>query len=325
MLRWPFKKKAAPEAAPSLSGRGESAAARGGAEGDEWAFLRSQPDHDAEEMATVHAAASPDDLDWTDESASPSPPPFETGTEPAWAEDGEEAWQPGAAGYAATEDEDALADCSLLMLEITAGRRTVVQTVEGEALVGRRDPVRGLQPEIDLSADPQVSLRHALICFRDGRASVRDLNSRGGTLLNGKWLDPDVETPLSQGDELELGEGSRIRVVDRASDSALTAEDLMLGEMLQEALGGAPEALPASPPVWKQRPAWGPSDTPAADRASDILDLSLDLRETSAPVSPSPGTREREPVLETAARDRAGSGPAPWCPAPSNAWRRADQ
>jgi hypothetical protein len=50
MLRWPFKKKT-PES--------EQPAGANGAAMDEWAYLRSRPDHDEEEMSGVHRRDEP--------------------------------------------------------------------------------------------------------------------------------------------------------------------------------------------------------------------------------------------------------------------------
>ena len=55
MLRWPFKKKDGSETQTPSVKHADAAL------DDDWAFLRTQPDHDADEMANVHGQASPDE------------------------------------------------------------------------------------------------------------------------------------------------------------------------------------------------------------------------------------------------------------------------
>jgi hypothetical protein len=107
-----------------------------------------------------------------------------------------------------------------LKLVITTGRRTVEQTVQGEALIGRPEPTRGLHPEIDLRLDDAVSRRHAKIFRREGRYVLTDLNSTNGTRYNREWLQPEVEVTLKAGDEIEVGEITLIRVVEAPDPNA---------------------------------------------------------------------------------------------------------
>jgi hypothetical protein len=107
-----------------------------------------------------------------------------------------------------------------LKLVITTGRRTQEQTVQGEALIGRVDPTRGINPEIDLRLDDAVSRRHAKIFVRNGVYVLTDLNSTNGTRYNQDWLQPEVEVPLKVGDEIEVGEHTLIRVLEAPAVNA---------------------------------------------------------------------------------------------------------
>jgi serine/threonine protein kinase len=82
--------------------------------------------------------------------------------------------------------------------------------LEGESLIGRMDPNRGIRPEVDLSKyDPaaRVSRRHAKIIARDTQFFIEDLGSANGTFINGtKKLPQGQLHALVSGDELKLGE-----------------------------------------------------------------------------------------------------------------------
>ncbi|HLI77824.1 MAG TPA: FHA domain-containing protein, partial [Acidobacteriaceae bacterium] len=80
-------------------------------------------------------------------------------------------------------------------------------------LIGRTNEARAIFPEIALPHDEAVSRRHALLQLDAGGAlSVRDIGAANGTRLNGKELQPMVDYPLHDGDELTLGHWSRIKV-----------------------------------------------------------------------------------------------------------------
>ncbi len=83
-----------------------------------------------------------------------------------------------------------------------------------ENLVGRRDPMSNIFPEVDLSKfDPQtkISRRHARI-WRDGsNFLVEDLGSSNGTILdtninNAIRLTPHQPHPLTSGDKIRIGD-----------------------------------------------------------------------------------------------------------------------
>lgn len=82
--------------------------------------------------------------------------------------------------------------------------------VDGESLIGRLDPNRGIRPEVDLSRyDPaaRVSRRHARIVSQGAQFFIEDLGSANGTFVNGSVkLSQGKPHMLSSGDELKLGE-----------------------------------------------------------------------------------------------------------------------
>jgi pSer/pThr/pTyr-binding forkhead associated (FHA) protein len=54
--------------------------------------------------------------------------------------------------------------------------------------------------------DSSVSRMHARFSLdRDGKMTVRDLNSSNGTWLNGERLQPNESRTLQQGDHVRLG------------------------------------------------------------------------------------------------------------------------
>jgi FHA domain len=81
---------------------------------------------------------------------------------------------------------------------------------DGEMIIGRIDPHRGIRPEIDLSKhDPasRVSRRHARITVRGSLFFVEDLGSANGTVINGSMrLTPQEPYLLANGDVIQIGE-----------------------------------------------------------------------------------------------------------------------
>ena len=78
-----------------------------------------------------------------------------------------------------------------------------------ETMIGRRDPVTGIFPDVDLSpVDPQgtVARRHARIYRRGVVLFVgEEIGSMNATFLNGTMLDTGVPQQIKSGDELRLG------------------------------------------------------------------------------------------------------------------------
>ena len=64
-------------------------------------------------------------------------------------------------------------------------------------------------PHIDLSAfhahNRGVSRKHARITLQNTRLSVADLASTNGTYVNNEKLEPNIEYPLKEADDLRLG------------------------------------------------------------------------------------------------------------------------
>jgi hypothetical protein len=246
MLRWGFGKKADPKSkAPNPAA-------------DEWSFLRQQPDHDADEMASVRSRGG-----------APEPP---TAPEPGRVPSGAPTRRrTGGAAPDHGQEASASGPPVPLALQLSLGPLTHTQPLEGEVLIGRRDPERGLFPAVELADDDAVSRRHALIRVRNGGSVLQDLNSLNGTFVNGRKLRPGQEVALQPGDRIELGEFSVLRVIaaevpvlrEAAPATELTEEDRALGEMLRDALGGLQSAFE-------------PASAPARRLASaDVLDLAL--------------------------------------------------
>ncbi|MEM7356119.1 MAG: cyclic nucleotide-binding domain-containing protein [Acidobacteriota bacterium] len=78
-----------------------------------------------------------------------------------------------------------------------------------ETSVGRRDPVTGINPDIDLTpADSQrsISRRHSKIFRRDGRYYVREeIGTMNGTFVNGERVETGLPVEFKNGDEVRFG------------------------------------------------------------------------------------------------------------------------
>ena len=77
-----------------------------------------------------------------------------------------------------------------------------------ENLVGRRSPVDGIFPEVDLTEadkDSYISRRHGKVLMGEQGAIYEDLGSSNGSFHNGTRLQKGVQAQLSEGDSLRLG------------------------------------------------------------------------------------------------------------------------
>lgn len=78
-----------------------------------------------------------------------------------------------------------------------------------ETVVGRRDPVTGIFPDIDLSpidAQRSVSRRHAKVYRRGGKLYLsEEIGTMNGTFVNGNRLSKGVPAEVREGDELRFG------------------------------------------------------------------------------------------------------------------------
>ena len=78
-----------------------------------------------------------------------------------------------------------------------------------ETTIGRRDPVTGINPDVDLTpVDTQrsISRRHAKIYRRGGKFFVaEEIGTMNGTFRNGDRLETGVPSEIAPGDELRFG------------------------------------------------------------------------------------------------------------------------
>ncbi len=107
----------------------------------------------------------------------------------------------GAEGKDALEQQAAVPKQARLV--VLSSNQTIPLT--GELMVvGRHDPVLGINPEINL-ADKTVGRRHAYVRCQHGQYTVEDLNALNKTRLNGVVLMPYEERALKEGDILRFG------------------------------------------------------------------------------------------------------------------------
>lgn len=98
-------------------------------------------------------------------------------------------------------------------LEVTVGALSGAYPLEpGVTAIGRGDPASGLRPNVDLSMDPAVSRRHAEIRRTPSGYVIIDLGSTNGTIVNGRQIPRQQEVPLSNGDEIRMGENCKLTV-----------------------------------------------------------------------------------------------------------------
>lgn len=87
--------------------------------------------------------------------------------------------------------------------------RTFPLSASSETTIGRRDPVTGIYPDVDLSqVDTQrsVSRRHAKIFRRGEKLFVtEEIGTMNGTYRNGERLETGVPVEVSFGDALKFG------------------------------------------------------------------------------------------------------------------------
>jgi hypothetical protein len=111
--------------------------------------------------------------------------------------------------YHADMDGWALPGAERMPFPTHCPQRTVVLR-GAQLLIGRRAPVPGAVPDIDLTGppeDPGVSLAHALLLRDpDGQWAIVDLWSATGTFLN------DGVNPIPHGDATRLHDGDRIHL-----------------------------------------------------------------------------------------------------------------
>jgi hypothetical protein len=116
----------------------------------------------------------------------------------------------GESPFAKTSAEDLTGgntDLPSACLELEDGYRFDLE--EDEALLGRRDPLDGLDPEVDLSIhggfERGVSRRHAIIRREEDKYLLEDLGSTNGTVLNREKVTAGEPMILASGDVIHFG------------------------------------------------------------------------------------------------------------------------
>ncbi|MEP6470973.1 MAG: cyclic nucleotide-binding domain-containing protein [Acidobacteriota bacterium] len=89
------------------------------------------------------------------------------------------------------------------------GAKTFFLHSEGDTLIGRGDPVTGINPDVDLAPiDPQRSMsrRHAKIYPMAGKLYLmEEIGVMNGTFVNGSRVTTGTPVPVSSGDQLRFG------------------------------------------------------------------------------------------------------------------------
>jgi pSer/pThr/pTyr-binding forkhead associated (FHA) protein len=91
---------------------------------------------------------------------------------------------------------------------VVADTGSEVLLEKDEVLIGRRSPVDGIFPEVDLTdvdTESYVSRRHGRIVRQDSQFFYEDLGSSNGSFHNGTRLQRGVQASLQDGDRLRLG------------------------------------------------------------------------------------------------------------------------
>ncbi|HXT20629.1 MAG TPA: cyclic nucleotide-binding domain-containing protein [Thermoanaerobaculia bacterium] len=82
-------------------------------------------------------------------------------------------------------------------------------STSSETLIGRRDPVTGIHPDVDLTpVDTQrsTSRRHAKIYRRGGKFfACEEIGTMNGTFVNGERVETGVPVEIKPGDEVQFG------------------------------------------------------------------------------------------------------------------------
>src|SRR5215468_8870536 len=83
------------------------------------------------------------------------------------------------------------------------GTERLLESGKTEILIGR--PKEGMPVDMDLSPDRSVSRQHARISLQNGEYWLEDLNSSGGTRLNGQEIKGKGKSRLQPGDKIVIG------------------------------------------------------------------------------------------------------------------------
>jgi hypothetical protein len=98
---------------------------------------------------------------------------------------------------------------NLALRVVLSGQVLLLEPERGEFLVGRPDPVTGIQPEINLGpfdTTRTLSRRHAKILKEGGLYFVREeVGTTNGTFVNGERIKTGAAVPLKPGNKLRFG------------------------------------------------------------------------------------------------------------------------
>lgn len=114
-----------------------------------------------------------------------------------------------AAAQRVTEDERPSSDPDAARIVHAESNLVFGLPIEGSITIGRRDPVTGIQPDVDLTGiDPErsSSRRHAKIFREDDKFYlVEDIGATNGTFLNASRVRTGVPVEIGPGDTLRFG------------------------------------------------------------------------------------------------------------------------
>jgi predicted component of type VI protein secretion system len=184
----------------------------------------------------------------------------------------------------------------LSLVVLTAGKQQgqVLQVKPPQFLVGR-DPGCHLRP-----ASHRISNRHCALQQRDGKAFPRDLGSAGGTFVNDRPVQGEVE--LHHGDRLRIGP-----LLFAVRLGAATPVSTPAGQPPARAADANRAGAPAAPP-----PAAAPES--GAEDEDSIAALLLSSEGDQGSDAPAPGggvaSDSAAPGPEAPAATREGSEPS---------------
>ena len=111
---------------------------------------------------------------------------------------------------AVSSTDDSQQPLRSLLIEMLETGRQVELPAASEVLVGRKDIVHGIFPDLDLTPDgglnKGVSRRHAKIFQRGGKFYIEDVGSANGTFLNDQRLTPYLPYPLEEENAVQIGQ-----------------------------------------------------------------------------------------------------------------------
>lgn len=104
---------------------------------------------------------------------------------------------------------DSFAPDMIAVMHLQDAEEPIMLSVNGQTVLGRANPDRVQNPDVDLSAYNAfangVSSRHVSLQCDGERLMLTDLASTNGTCLNGQRLAPYQPMALRDGDEILLG------------------------------------------------------------------------------------------------------------------------